>query len=419
MIGFIISAIKIIILLGFLVFIHEFGHFIVAKICKVKVNEFALGFGPILWKKQGKETKYQLRLIPFGGFVSMEGETGQSDDSRAFNKVSIPKRIAIVAAGGLVNILFAVIVFMGLELVVGNNVTTKVENTISGYVAEVVGIQPGDTIEKINGKKVKLQADINKIVSKSKGEELSIEVDRNGKKIQYKFKPTATPYYTTGMYLEDEHSTKIQGFDAKESVEGSGFKVGDTIISIEGQMVENDSNKLTELLNNIEENKELEFVVRRLGKEVTIRATPIKKYHYSLGINLVKAENNFKNNLYYGLINTGDFVGSMFDNLKQLFTGEVRASDFMGPVGISKTVAKTDTIKSFILILTLISLSLGVTNLLPIPPLDGGKIVLLLIEAIIRKPIDEKYEIGIQLLGFGLMILLSLYVTYHDIIRCF
>lgn len=419
MIGFIISAIKIIILLGFLVFIHEFGHFIVAKICKVKVNEFALGFGPILWKKQGKETKYQLRLIPFGGFVSMEGEAGKSDDSRAFNKVSIPKRIAIVAAGGLVNILFAVIVFLGLELVVGNNVTTKVESTIPEYAAEIVGIQPGDTIEKINNKKVKLQADINKVISKSKGEELIVEVDRNGEKKQYKFKPTATPYYTTGIYLEDEHSTKIQGFDAKESVEKCGFKVGDTIISIDGQNVENNSKKLTELFDNIEESKELEFIVRRFGKEVPIKATPIKKYHYSMGVNLVKAENNLANNLYYGLINTGDFVGSMFDNLKQLFTGEVRASDFMGPVGISKTVAKTDTIKSFILILTLISLSLGVTNLLPIPPLDGGKIVLLLIEAIIRKPIDEKYEIGIQLLGFGLMILLSLYVTYHDIIRCF
>lgn len=416
--GFIISAIKIIILLGFLVFIHEFGHFIVAKICKVKVNEFALGFGPVLWKKQGKETKYQLRLIPLGGFVSMEGEVGQSDDSRAFNKVSIPKRIAIVAAGGLVNILFAVIVFLGLELVVGNNVTTKVEQTIPGYAAETVGIQPGDTIEKINNKKVKLQSDINKIISKSKGEEISVQVDRNGEKLQYKFKPTATPYYTTGMYLEDEHSTKIQGFDAKESVEKYGFKVGDTIVSVEGQNVENDSKKLTEILENMEENKELEFVVQRFGKDVSIKATPIKEYSYSMGVSLVKAENNFANNLYYGLINTGDFVGSMYDNLKQLFTGEVRASDFMGPVGISKTVAKTDTIKSFILILALISLSLGVTNLLPIPPLDGGKIVLLLIEAIRRKPLDEKYEIGIQMLGFGLMILLSLYVTYHDIIRC-
>jgi len=94
----IISAIKIIILLGILVFIHELGHFTVAKLCKIKVNEFAMGFGPTIWKKQGKETKYALRLIPLGGFISMEGEDERSDDNRSFSKASIPKRAAVVLA---------------------------------------------------------------------------------------------------------------------------------------------------------------------------------------------------------------------------------------------------------------------------------------------------------------------------------
>ena len=104
MISFLISAIKIIFLLGFLIFIHEGGHFLVAKLCKIKVNEFAIGFGPKIWQKQGKETKYTLRLIPLGGFNSLEGEEQRSDDERSFSKASIPKRIAIVLAGGLVNI---------------------------------------------------------------------------------------------------------------------------------------------------------------------------------------------------------------------------------------------------------------------------------------------------------------------------
>lgn len=99
MFTFFINAIKIIFLLGLLVFIHEGGHFIVAKLCKVKVNEFALGFGPTIWKKQGKETKYALRLIPLGGFVSMEGEEERSDKEGSFSKASIPRRIAIVLAG--------------------------------------------------------------------------------------------------------------------------------------------------------------------------------------------------------------------------------------------------------------------------------------------------------------------------------
>ena len=108
LIGFLISAIKIIILLGVLITIHELGHFIVAKLCKVKVNEFAIGFGPAIWKKQGKETKYTLRLIPLGGYNSMEGEEEASEDERSFSKASIPKRIAIVIAGATVNIVFAI-----------------------------------------------------------------------------------------------------------------------------------------------------------------------------------------------------------------------------------------------------------------------------------------------------------------------
>ena len=111
MISFIIAALKIIFILGFLVFIHEGGHFLIAKLCKIKVNEFAIGFGPTIWKKQGKETKYALRLIPLGGFVNMEGEEERSDAEGSFSKSSIPKRIAVVAAGGLVNIIFALIVY--------------------------------------------------------------------------------------------------------------------------------------------------------------------------------------------------------------------------------------------------------------------------------------------------------------------
>lgn len=105
MISFLISAIKIIFLLGFLIGIHETGHFLIAKLCKVRVNEFAIGFGPVIWKKQGKETKYELRLIPLGGFVNMEGEAEQSEKEGSFTKASIPRRIAIVAAGALVNII--------------------------------------------------------------------------------------------------------------------------------------------------------------------------------------------------------------------------------------------------------------------------------------------------------------------------
>jgi regulator of sigma E protease len=158
-------------------------------------------------------------------------------------------------------------------------------------------------------------------------------------------------------------------------------------------------------------------VVKRNNEELTIEATPIEEQKYLLGVQLQKADNNFASNVYYALLNTGDFAVSIIDNIKMLFTGKVSTNDLMGPVGISSIVAKTNGIQEFIYILALISLSLGVTNLLPFPPLDGGKIVLLIIEAIRKKPLQEKYEVGIQMLGFGLMIMLSLYVTYNDIIR--
>ncbi len=129
MVGFIISAIKIIFLLGFLILIHEGGHFIVAKLCKVKVNQFAIGFGPQIFSKQGKETKYALRLIPLGGFVSMEGEEQASEAEGAFNKASIPKRIAIVAAGALVNIVFGLIVYFIIVVILSGNLMAAIKAT--------------------------------------------------------------------------------------------------------------------------------------------------------------------------------------------------------------------------------------------------------------------------------------------------
>ena len=238
---FFISAIKIIFLLGFLVFIHELGHFSVAKFCKVRVNEFSIGFGPVLLKKQGKETMYALRCIPLGGFVSMEGENEPSDKQGSFSKASVLKRIAIVMAGGLVNIVFAIIVFWFISI-----------------------------------------------------------------------------YYV-------------------------GIKDSFTVV-----------------LN---------------------------------------------------------FISAMFEGIKQIFTGNVSVDQMMGPVGISNVVSKTSSFVDFAYILSVISLSLGVTNLMPFPPLDGGKVVLLIIEGIRKKALDTRVETAIQSVGFLILIVLSIFVTYNDIIK--
>ncbi len=336
MISFIISAIKILFLLGFLIFIHELGHFTAAKLCKVTVNEFSIGFGPIILKRQGKQTKYSLRLIPLGGFVSMQGEEERSEEEGSFSKASIPKRIAIVVAGASVNIIFAVIIYFILVATSGPYVTNEVINTIDGYPAQEIGIQPGDKIIQINEEKINNLYDLNKILQKNNNE-IKVIIEREG---------------------------------------------------------------------NIKE-----YLVTAKGEEENGYTI------FYLGVNLKTAEDTFINRCINGFINTKEFTLSLVDNIKQLFTGNVGVDQMMGPVGISEVVSKTEGIREFIYMMALISMSLGVTNLLPIPALDGGKILILIIEAIRRKPMNEKTEINIQLIGFSILIALSLYITYNDITR--
>lgn len=196
-----------------------------------------------------------------------------------------------------------------------------------------------------------------------------------------------------------------------------GIKPNDEILKINGKEVKNQT-EVVQIINE-ESNDKLQFLIKRGNEEINIDLDPDINYMYYLGIYFKPAENTLSNNLYYATFETRDFTFSVFENLKMLFSGKARIDQFMGPVGISEVVAQTNKIEDFVSILALISLSLGVTNLLPIPALDGGKILLLLIEAIRRKKLSEKVEINIQLIGFALLIGLSIYITYNDILRIF
>ena len=269
----------------------------------------------------------------------MEGEEEKSEDNRAFNKTSIPKRIAIVAAGAVVNIFFGLIVYFILMACSGTYITNEVDGVLDGYIAQEIGLQNGDKIVEIDNKKINNKMDLNKILENLDGREIELKIERNEEEFSYKVKPT----------------------------------------------------KITE--NDIS--------------------------GYYLGVTLKQAEDNLSNRLAYAGMATSEFAFSIIDNLKQLFTGNVGIEQMTGPVGISEAVAKTNGIKEFVYLIALISLSLGVTNLLPIPALDGGKILILIIEAIRRKPLNEKLEMNLQLIGFSLLIILAIVVTYNDIIRIF
>lgn len=420
MISILITILKIVFILGFLVLIHEGGHFLVAKLCKIKVIEFAIGFGPTIWSKQGKETKYALRLIPIGGFVNMVGEEERSEEEGSFSKASIPKRIAIVAAGGLVNIVFALIIYFVLMASVGNNISTIIDYPMENTGAQTVGLQSGDKIVKINDKIIHYKTDLDEALEKCTGEEIVAVIERNGEKQTYTFAPKEEKYNYTGIAISTskEDNTKIAAISNKSPAKLQGLEVNDVILKINEIEVKDNAQKLIEEINKTQ-GQEIKFTIERAGETKEILVTPEVHSEYYLGVYLQKAENNLGNNLYYAFWETGNFAFSIVDNIKLLFTGNVSIDQMMGPVGIGEVVAQTNGFADFIYILALVSISLGFTNLLPFPPLDGGKVVILLIEAIRRKPLKEKTEVTIQMIGFMLLIGLSIYVTYNDILRIF
>ena len=350
----------------------------------------------------------------------MEGETEQSDNEGSFSKASIPKRIAIVAAGAIVNIIFAIIVYFILISTSGTYLSNEVDSVVDGFSAQTAGIQAGDKIIEINAEKINNKYDLDEEMNKVNSEEINVKIDRNGEIIDLKVKPTEVKSKVTGIYLDEQ--AKIVTTDKESPAEKAGIENNDIILKINGEDVDGSREKAIEILNKKEQNVEnqtIEFVLKRGNAEVTVNLVPDTISTYYLGVNMKYAEDNFWNRCINGLMETKNFVFSMFDSIKQLFTGNVGIDQMMGPVGISEVVAKTNGIREFFEMMALISLSLGVTNLLPIPALDGGKILILIIEAIRRKPLKQETEINIQLLGFAILIGIFLLVTYNDILRIF
>ena len=363
----------------------------------------------------------------------MEGEEERSENEGSFSKASISKRIAIVVAGATVNIIFGLIVYFILMSTTTTYVTNEISSVLDGYAAQEIGLQQNDKIVELNGQKIKNKYDLNKAMSKAtgtetsnnqkrntkqkyNGEEISIKIERNGKQEEYHIKPTEIKSKNTGIYLDQ--NCKIITIEKGSSAEKYGLKTNDKIIKVNNQEVNGDYNKVIELIQQKGINTML-ITVERKGQQISVELTPDYISSYYIGVNLKQSEDNILNHLIYAGIETKEFTSSILDNIKMIFTGGVSVDQMMGPVGISEVVAKTSGIREFIYMLALISLSLGVTNLLPIPALDGGKILLLVIEAIRKKPLSERTEINIQLIGFSILIALSLYITYNDILRIF
>lgn len=328
---------------GLIIFIHEFGHFIFAKLFKVKVNEFALGMGPTIFKIQGKETKYALRLFPIGGFVSMEGEDEESEEEGSFSKKPVWQRMIIVAAGATFNLILGLIICAVILSTSDGIATTQIHSFAENPVSSQYGLQAGDEIVKIDGKRVYSSYDLSFLMQRSADGVYDFVVERNGENVE----------------LNDVK------FETKD-VNGTNTIVYDFIV--------------------------------------------------------VGVQNSFTNVVKYSFGEAVSISRIVYLSLFDLVTGQYGLSDLSGPVGTVQIIAEVaqESVSSFnfeslLNIMALITINIGLFNLLPIPALDGGRFFFMLIELIFRKPVPAKYENWIHAAGLVLLLLFMAIVSFSDI----
>lgn len=415
MLSFLITVVKLLLIICAVATVHEFGHFFVSKLFKVQVNEFAIGFGPKIFQKKIGETMYSLRCIPLGGYCAIEGEDGNSESEHSFANISWYKKILILVAGVFMNAVLAIVIFLSIAFSY-NTATTKITSFSENSVLEKAGVQIGDTINAINGKKTTILSDItNKDVSY--GESVTVEYLHNGELKSITLDNTVNKIGNIGIAFKVDEQTgsatnEINMVSGGGAAVKAGLKSGDKIIKIG----EAQTNNAAEVISIIRDNagKQLQITLDRKGEILTKEVTPTEKENFNLGIESTEVvSTNFKYAVCNMLSDVSNIIGSYVD----LFKGKVGISDMSGIVGIGEVVSKTSGIISFLNLMAMISLAVGVANIMPFPPLDGGKVVIVLFETITRKKVSENVEAIISYIGFGLLILLTIFVTYKDIIR--
>ena len=422
-------------ILSIIVIVHEFGHFIIAKASGVTVLEFSVGMGPRLIKFTRKGTMYSIKLFLFGGSCRMLGEEEDDVSEGSFNSKSVWKRMAIVVAGPLFNFILAFVLSviiigrMGYDPCVIYSVT-------EGSAAEEAGLMEGDKITRINNTNITFYEDYNLYVIEHEGEVMNITYERDGKEYTTKLVPEYIDenVYQMGIIIKDasdgvrvEISSVSDDMPAKEA----GVKAGDVVISINGDDIA-DYSELSETLK-ANGDAELELVVERDGELLTFNLTPDKVHqtYYKTGLtmaNLYIKVNPLKT-LGYSAKYTGYWIKAVFKSFKLLFTGKASVNDLSGPVGIASyvgdVVTETASDGAFYVFINLVNFSvmisanLGIMNLLPIPALDGGRLVFLIIEAIRRKPVPREKEGMVHFVGIVLLMILMVFVLFNDIRKLF
>lgn len=412
--SWILGAIKIAIVLGTLITIHELGHFTVAKLCKVKVNKFSIGFGPTILSKTSGDTEYTLKAIPFGGYVQMEGEEERSESEGAFNKKNVWQRIAIVLAGATVNIVFALIIYFFIALSNNFYSSTKVSEINNGPLYDA-GIMAEDNILKVNNKNVLTSREIDEIIVNAKSDDFIFTINRDNENIDIPVKIEYAKIGYMGIMFADEKNVL---YVVKNSpAEKAKILPGDIIESVNGVEYLT-TEETTEAIRNIKE-APISLMVSRSGEIINLtgETTTQTQRYYMVAYYPLKP--SFPQNIIYAIDETGYYFTATLNGMMEVLTGKAENVEVMGPIGIATEITKTSGLSNFFYLMSAISLSLGIFNLLPVPALDGGRIVILLIESIRRKPMKESIEQGLIIAGFGAIIILALFVTVADVIKIF
>ena len=440
-----------ILLLGPLIAIHEFGHYIVARKLGVKVLVYSIGFGPTLLKWTSKKSgiQYQLSVLPFGGYVKMlderEGNVAKQDLPKAFNRQHPWKRIAIVAAGPLINLAFAVVLFWILFLPSQEQLNTRVGKVLPNTPAATVQMNVGDKITAVDGTPVTTWEKLNFALVDRVGETGSIEVqaDRNGQiqtfelPIQNFLKDQSQSALDSLGFMP--YRPPIAAIATKLSADGAairqGMKEGDKIIAIDGVKM-NDWFDVVQTVQAAPE-KLLKIDVLRQNQLVHLQIMPQAKRDNMgnvsgvLGVQSIPGKitipAEYKQTIQYSpteafvmaVDKTGQISGMILNSIVKMVRGLIGLDNLSGPITIAKVAGQSAEMgwQTFISFMALMSVSLGILNLLPIPMLDGGHLVYYFIELIRGKPVSEQIQLVGLKIGMVLLGSMMLLALFNDFMR--
>ena len=412
-------------LIAFLVFsllvlFHEFGHFVVALLSGVEVEEFSLGFGPRLLSVKKGETRYSIKLLLFGGSCRMKGmyavpEEDEDGKERApeegsFPAASLGKRAAIILAGPVFNFILAFICSVAVISVIGYDPACIVYVGEDSSAAKA-GLQTGDLVTNFNGDPVAIGRDISTwemLHDYSADKEIRIRYLRDG-----------------------EEGAEIQAVHSGSPLEEAGVRTGDVIKSINGTKIHNAQELNDYFAANPLDGTEITLVIGRGEKTYETKVSPAKRDDIRVGFayNIGRTKTDPLGVLRYSFTEVRYWITTTVRALGGMFTGRFTVNDLSGPVGIVDIVGTTYeeskedgplmVFMNMLNLIILLSANLGVMNLLPIPALDGGRLLFLLIEGIRGKPVSQNAEIAIQSAAALLLMALMVYVMYHDLVMMF